>query len=318
MNKKIRFFSSLVTVLFVLFAVQGLSAETENSTKAGLKLNISADVGGVFIGGDAELSGGIVGGLYVAPYKKFTIKNVNLQEYGTAISQSRYQGFTLPNFGYLSSNQLLSKNTDIMNRAEQLTKKFNDGKISKEEYDESIKKLDKEAEAVKDRLNAVVTESTYHRLNRISFGVLSGYYVTSYIGMIEEEDFFGNITEEEAFKSLSYIPLMGSFQHNFPLLGDMRHINTEVLIPYEEPKKLTWDYTNTQMYFFYRVSGGVGVALESDDIEEEYAPLMRFEIGIGSREGLFSFINTSIGYQKLFTSEKSGGTLFINWSMIVS
>src|SRR6056297_250176 len=318
MNKRTRFFSWLITVLFVLFAVQGLSAETEINTKAGLVLNISADIGGVFIDGDAELSGGIVGGIYVTPYKKLTIKNVSIQDYGTAIGQSGYADFTLPNFGYLSSTQLLNTNTDIMNRTVQLTKKYNDGKISQEEYNEASKELDKEAEAVKDRLNAVVTESTYYRLNRISFGVLSGYYGTSYIGMIEEEDFFGNITEEEGFKSLSYVPLMGSFQHNFPFFGDMRHINTEVLIPYEKPKKLTWDYTNTQMYFFYRLSGGIGVALESDDIEEEYAPLMRFEIGIGSREGLFSFINTSIGYQKLITSEKTGGTLFINWSMIVS
>ena len=251
MNKRTRFFSWLITVLFVLFAVQGLSAETEINTKAGLVLNISADIGGVFIDGDAELSGGIVGGIYVTPYKKLTIKNVSIQDYGTAIGQSGYADFTLPNFGYLSSTQLLNTNTDIMNRSVQLTKKYNDGKISQEEYNEASKELDKEAEAVKDRLNAVVTESTYYRLNRISFGVLSGYYGTSYIGMIEEEDFFGNITEEEGFKSLSYVPLMGSFQHNFPFFGDMRHINTEVLIPYEKPKKLTWDYTNTQMYFFY-------------------------------------------------------------------
>lgn len=112
---------------------------------------------------------------------------------------------------------------------------------------------------------------------------------------------------------------MASFQHNFSsTYGEMRHIYTEVIVPYEEPKTSIWNYTNSQMYSCYRISGGVGLIKEHGDLEIDYAPVARIEVGIGTRNSLFSWVNTSIGYQRLFTDLTAFGSLFINWSLAIS
>ena len=168
------------------------------------------------------------------------------------------------------------------------------------------------------RLSAIqktlIEHSTYKQLDKISFGIVSGYYGTNY-SKLDKTGFF----TEKTFVPVTYIPVMGSFQHNFStILGEIRHISTQAVIPYEEPETNNWTYSQSQLYAFYRVSAGLGLIQEHGELNIDSAPVARFEVGFGSRDSLFSWINTSIGYQRLFTDLTTFGSLFINWSLTIS
>jgi len=292
-----------------------IAAESSISTKAGVRFLISGDIGGVFNGGDAQYSGGLIGGLFFAPYKKLSITNVPVSTYASTVLDSGLKGFSLPNMDDLSPLKMLERTTENIDRSIQLGKSFNDGKITQESYDASTLNLEKDNARISAELNAAVTESSFSQLEKVSFGIISGYYVTSY--MKETTDRWGDVTMD--FSPLAYVPIMASFQHNFYVLsGNMRHVFTKVEIPYETPETLTWSYHNTQTYLFYRLSAGAGLIQETSEIAAGFAPVFRIEAGFSSREGFFSIINTSIGYQQLITNFDAKGTLFINWCLLLS
>lgn len=310
MKNRSKVFFGLVCLLFTAGMI---AAESNISTKAGVRVLISGEIGGVFNGGDAEYSGGLIGGLFFAPYKKLSIANVPVSTYGTTVLKSGFKGFTLPNLGDLDPFKMLERTTESINKSMQLQESFNDGKITQESYDASRNILDKETALISAELNAVVTESSFSQLEKVSFGIISGYYGTSYVE--ETTDRWGHVKHD--FMPFSYVPIMASFQHNFyALQGNMRHIYTKVEIPYETPKTLTWSYHNLQSNLFYRISGGAGLIQETPEIAAGFAPVFRIETGLSSRKE-FLALNMSIGYQQLITNFNAKGTLFINLCILL-
>lgn len=311
-----KIFLGMVCLAFVLGP---LVAESEVSTKLGVRFLISGDIGGVFDGGDATYSGGVLGGLFLAPHKKLTLTNVPVSEYRTTALDSGFTGFSLPNMSDLDPTEMYLISSNNMQKAIALQKSFDEGKITEESYNKSRQSLDKASKTMAVKLKARVTESSFSQLDKISFGIISGYYGTSYKGIVEETNIMGRVTEEKKFIPIKYIPIMASVQHNFYVLyGNMRHISTKVEIPYETPEISTWSYSNSQAYLFYRISAGAGLIQEITELPVQVAPVFRVEVGFGSRDGFFSILNTTIGYQQLVTNLTTKGVLFINWCLLLS
>ncbi len=305
----------LVAILGLMVFVNTIGAEVTVKTKIGARLHLSVDVGGNFDGWDAKESMGGLAGLYFFPYKKLEITNTPARDYVDAINNSGLTDFNRPSMSSYIGLEILSASTELMKDAMALQESLNAGTITEDEHKKKFEKINERSAVLDANLNAVVTTSTFHELDKISFGIISGYYGTHSVEKTAVTDTY----EEKEFVSIQYIPVMASFQHNFStIIGNMRHIKTVVTIPYETPKYDTWSYTNTQLYAFYRISGGLGLIQESGGLDIDYAPVARIELGLSSRDSLFSWINTSIGYQRLFTDFTTMGSLFINWSLAIS
>lgn len=303
----------ILTGLFFIALMIG--AETQVESVINVKADISIDVGGAFDGWDADYAGGLLGGLYILPRKKLTITNTPVYQYRVEVLGSGYKGFLLPNMNDLDPTTIYLKSSRIMEKARANGDAYNNGTIDKETFDKRRESLDKESEKLNAESNAVVVKRTYLELEKFGFGVISGIAFTSYKAEPdpdrEEDPFY----DDPSFEQKTYIPAMISFQHNYlPFSGNMRHIYTEVEVPYKEnPKTLTWSYNNTQSFLFYRISGGVGFIEESDKFSaSRFEPFLKIEAGLGSYDGFFSIVNTSAGYQHLFNYS---GSIFINWCL---
>lgn len=303
-------------LLCFLFTTGLITAESSISTKAGVRFLVSGEIGGVFDGFGAEYSGGLIGGIFIAPYKKLNLVDVPLSTYDITVLSSGFKGFTLPNWGDFNSLRMIERTTDLASNimeGRQLQESFSEGTISQEKYDSDRRRIADKNAGIDAELRAVVTESSYSQLERVSFGIISGYYGTSYV---EETTSTGGFIGKK-FMPVSYVPILASFQHNFYVLyGNMRHLYTKLEIPYETPKTLTWSYHNTQTYLFYRLSAGAGLIQETPEIPAGFAPVFRIEAGLSSRKE-FLALNMSIGYQQLITNFDAKGSLFINLCLVL-
>jgi hypothetical protein len=178
-----------------------------------------------------------------------------------------------------------------------------------------------------DNLADLVTEAYFESGPRISFGIQSGKTTAGSFLAPEEPGNWGR--SDRILHTVTYVPVLASFQHIFWVSSDPRHLYTEIISQEdirryrngEEVSGSSWQFTTNDLYAGYRVSAGPAMVDESDYGEPESLPInVRVGLLLGGMQGALSWLNVSLFYDALFIQADgidNGrlGRIGMNWAV---
>lgn len=170
-------------------------------------------------------------------------------------------------------------------------------------------------------------KEAYFESNRsIAFGIMGGINTAG--TFVTNQGDNPPFTTETQLSTLTYIPILASFQHIFYSTRDYQHLYSRIQDSYnEDPQNIfptneiyEFDYKMGSLYSGYRLSAGPALVIDSQLGEFTTIPInVRVEWILGGQENRSSWVNTAIFYDMLFINdpeieEDFLGQLGINWS----
>lgn len=291
----------LVVLFLILFLEGGFAQNTvgmnvSEYTRLGIDFYAGGDIGGVTDGWNADLVASGIVGFFFSPRRIVKVDNIDISSY-TAFCMGKGTNITSFYNSYIKQYPI-----DMEQTTEEDVTAYNRNLII--------------------RLERGIT-GYFEKSGGVGVGIISGYASTgSFVTKMVPNPPFSD-EEKNVFDTLTYIPVLLSFQHTF---GFQKFRHLESNITNSSGYNRTLDFYPSTGYFGYRISGGPAFITNSDfDMGTDLPINLRIEILLGMADKKdFSYINATIAYNMMIPGASAivdktfFGSLSINWSILLS